>query len=113
MRTIVIYHRKSEHGTILLSMMFSLLFFNISFITIIGYSQSLQIDFHKLIKIQQTGQAIFSLFEQGSHKPPFTTVYNQQIMTQSFSYSVGCQKITGYLTDEQFPTISLYRWSCY
>ncbi|MEQ4924939.1 hypothetical protein [Proteus hauseri] len=94
-------------------MMFALLFFNISFIAIMNYSQSLQVDFHKLIKIQQTGQAIFVLFEQASHPPPFHSVYNQQIMTQSLLHAAGCQKITGYLTRHQLPTISLYRWSCY
>ena len=113
MCAIAIYRHHYERGTILLNMMFALLFFNISFIAIMSYSQSLQVDFHNLIKTQQTGQAIFVLFEQGSHKPPFYTVYNQQIVTQSLSYSAGCQKITGYLEGDQRSAISLYRWLCY
>lgn len=94
-------------------MMFALLFFNISFIAIIGYSHSLKVDFQRLIQIQQAGQAIFVSFEQAPYRPFFYSVYSQKIMTQTLSQSEECQQIKGYLADNLSNMTSLYLWSCY
>ena len=103
---------RSEKGSILLNTMFVLLFFNISFVAIIGYSQSLKDDFQRLIQLQQTGQGIFVLFEILPDKSPYYFAYNQKIMTRSLSYSEGCQQIEGYVGNNVLPAISLYYWSC-
>lgn len=104
---------KSERGAILLNTMFVLLFFNISFVAIIGYSQSLKADFQRLIQIQQVGQEIFVLFEQTPDKSRSNFAYNQKIMTRLLLQSEGCQQIEGYVANNLLPPISLYYWSCY
>ncbi|MEQ5207928.1 hypothetical protein WMR86_15835 [Proteus vulgaris] len=103
---------RSENGSILLNTMFVLLFFNISFVAIIGYSQSLKADFQRLIQIQQTGQGIFVLFEKLPDKSPYYFAYNQKIMMHSLSHSEGCQQMEGYVANNILPTINLYYWSC-
>lgn len=104
---------KSESGSILLNTMFILLFFNISFVAIIGYSQSLKADFQQLIQIQQAGQELFILFEQISDKSPDHFASNPKIMTRTLLQSEGCQQIEGYIANNVLPEIRLYYWSCY
>ncbi|MCE9840399.1 MULTISPECIES: hypothetical protein [Proteus] len=104
---------KSERGSILLNTMFILLFFNISFVAIIGYSQSLKADFQRLIQIQQAGQELFVLFEQMSEISPDYFASNRKIMTRSLLQSEGCQQIEGYVANHVLPTLKLYYWSCY
>nr|WP_202608150.1 MULTISPECIES: hypothetical protein [Proteus] len=93
--------------------MFILLFFNISFVAIIGYSQSLKADFQRLIQMQQAGQELFVLFEQMTDKLPDYFVANSKIMTRSLLQSEGCQEIEGYVANNVLPEIKLYYWSCY
>ncbi|ODQ07891.1 hypothetical protein BHE86_12820 [Shigella sp. FC1655] len=97
----------------LLNTMFILLFFNISFVAIIGYSQSLKADFQQLIQIQQAGQELFILFEQMSDKSPDYFASNSKIMTRSLLKSEGCQLIEGYVANNILPEIGLFYWSCY
>lgn len=42
----------------LINMVSVLLFFNISFVAIIGYSQALKVDFQRLVAIQQAGASL-------------------------------------------------------
>ncbi|WP_268842893.1 hypothetical protein [Proteus faecis] len=93
--------------------MFILLFFNISFVAIIGYSQSLKADFQQLIQMQQAGQELFVLFEQMSAKSPDYFVANPKIMIRTLFQSEGCQQIEGYVANNLLPEIRLYYWSCY
>lgn len=102
-----------QQGTVLLNLMFVLLFFNLSFIAIMGYSHSLQMSFQQLINMQQVTQATFVVFEQASLQSPFYFVYDQIIMTQSSLAVDECQKIEGDITNKMMSAVRLYYWSCY
>ncbi len=93
--------------------MFVLLFFNISFVAIIGYSQSLKADFQRLIQIQQAGQEIFVLFEQLPDRLSSHFADNRKIITHLRLQSEKCQQIEGYVANNLLPAISLDYWSCY
>lgn len=107
------HKNKSEKGSILLNTMFVLLFFNISFVAILGYSQSINADFQRLIQRQQTGQTIFAFFESAPDQLPFHGTDKLKITTRPLLQSERCQKIEGYVADNVLPIVSLYYWSCY
>lgn len=108
------FYHQGEQGMVLLNMMFILLFFNISFVAIIGYSQSLKMDFQRLIHIQQTGYALFVFLEQTSDESGLTnsSLYNLKIVTQLSLQSKECQKREGVLADNYPNSIRLYHWIC-
>ncbi len=92
----------------LINMMSVLLFFNISFVAIIGYSQALKVDFQRLVAIQQAGASLFAFYGQMS----FNSVDNLKIMTQSLIEAEVCQKIEGSITHYSGYVTRLYHWSC-
>ncbi|WP_411836474.1 hypothetical protein KJX11_15425 [Proteus mirabilis] len=57
----------------LINMVSVLLFFNISFVAIIGYSQALKVDFQRLVAIQQA-ERLFLLFMGKCHSTLLITL---------------------------------------